>query len=1509
MNRKTSRPPPDSPPQSAVVHAEQQNAPVRGNRIPVVGIGASAGGLDALNKLLAQLPADTGMAFVIVQHLDPQHESRLCDLLAEVTQMPVLEASDGLPVEPDHVYVIAPNTTLAIASGVCQVSPRSEVRGVHLPVDHFLKSLAEDCQARAIGVILSGTGTDGTLGVEEIKAAGGITLAQDEQSAAHAGMPLNAIRSGCIDMVLPPAEIARELARIARHPYIAPSRAAKPKPEVVAEEHDYQDILSRLHRAFKVDFGNYRDTTIKRRMRRRMVLRSLGSLADYSEQLASDRTELEALYHDILISVTSFFRDPVTFDTIRKLVLPAIMKSKEPGMPIRIWVPGCSTGQEAYSLAIIVTEFLEESHLAPPVQIFATDLSDTMLLQEAREGLYPGSIEAEMSPGRLGRFFSKEDSHYRVSASLREMIIFARQNVATDPPFSRVDLISCRNLLIYLSPLLQKRVIPTFHYALNPGGFLVLGASETVGSFSTLFAAVDQPNRIYVKKTAATRPYPHFLTERTAGNVERSGVVAAPAISVSDWQREADRVALARYAPPGVLVNENLDILQFRGQTGPFLAPAPGEPSQNLLKMAREGLFVALRAALVESQQQGVPVHRRDVRVRGEAIERKIDLHVIPVKVPNAAERCYLISFVEPAHRTGPAPAAAPVERPAQGPRDVLDSLRQELASTREYLQSVIEQQDAVNEELKASNEEILSSNEELQSTNEELETAKEELQSINEELTTVNEQLQVRNAELSRLSNDMTNLLGSVNVPVIVFGNDLCVRRFTSPATKLLHMHAGDIGRPACHLRLPVPTPHLEALLGEVIDTVQMREHEVQDEDGHWYAFRVLPYRTADNRIDGAMLVLEDIHAAKLAQAALRDARDYAQAIIETVRDPLLVLDRELHVEMASRAFYRHFGVTQADTQERLLYELGSGQWNIPLLRMLLERVLSESKPFEDYEVKAVFDTIGARNMLLNARPIIRNGEETGLILLALEDVTDRTRAGEVQARLAEIVEYSDDGIISTTLDGTITTWNAGAERIFGPRPDEAIGMPLARLMPPAHADEEADVQARMRRGERIAHVEATFLNRDGRPVYLSVAISPLRDANGAVIGISRVVRDISNSKRMQEELKAFAAGLAETDRRKNEFLAILAHELRNPLAPLRNALQILHQADPCMPADRAAIDMMERQMAQMVRLVDELLDVSRVSRGKIELRKGQVELTSLIHHAADAARGECDAMRQELIVSVPPEPMFVDGDPVRLLQVIGNLLSNASKFTEGGGRIELRLERDGSDALVRVRDNGIGITEAQLPRIFDMFAQADNSLERIRSGLGIGLTLVKTLVEMHRGSVTVHSAGAGHGSEFVVRLPILTEAQSFQPRPPERLERGETATQARHILVVDDNHDSADSLAALLQMRGHEVHVAYDGLRAVEDAAALQPDMILLDIGLPEMNGFEAARRIRAQRSDQRFLLVALTGLAQEDDRRRSQEAGFDAHLVKPVAIEKVEALLERLSGDGPAGSDASD
>lgn len=1344
---------------------------------PVVGIGASAGGLEAFMQLLHALPEDTGMAFVLVQHLDPRHDSKLVELLGKSTRMPVLEATHGLAVQPDHVYVIAPDTALALAAdGTLQTEARGEGRGPHLPIDHFFRSLAARGNNGAIGVVLSGTGTDGTLGLEEVKGAGGITFAQDEATAKYAGMPMAALHSGCVDLVLSPQRIAGELARIGRHPYLIarPDEEAGPPAVERREEEDlFRSVLALLRTTSGVDFSAYRDTTIRRRILRRMMLRD-GSLTAYVDRLRNDRGELDALYQDILINVTKFFREAEVFETLKQRVFPQILAAKQGDAPIRIWVPGCSTGQEAYSLGIALLEFLDDKPVHPPVQIFATDLSDSVSLQKARTGLYPSSLEAEVSPERLRRFFQQEDSHYRISKALRELVVFARQNVAADPPFSRIDLISCRNLLIYLSPTLQKRVIPTFHYALNPGGYLVLGAAETIGAHTDLFAVVDQPQRIYTRKsTGPARPYPHFHAEDHQARLTGAREAAAPPPAAqADWQREADRVAAERYVPPGVLINDEFDILQFRGRTGAFLAPAPGEPSHSLLKMAREGLFMAVRGAVVDCQRSGTAVHRPQVRIRGDGVEREVDLQVMPIGLPQSRERCYLVLFEETSRRATPGEPVA-TDGMATDSGTELSRTRQELASTREYLQSLIEQQDAANEELKSANEEILSSNEELQSTNEELETAKEELQSINEELTTVNEQLQHRNAELAHLNDDMTNLLASSGVAKVVLGIDLRIRRFTPAAAKLLGLLSGDIGRPIGHLKAGVELADMETLVGEVIASVQPQEREVRGPDGRAYQLRIHPYRTTDNRIDGAVLVLFDIEELRRARTSLRDERDYAQAIVETVREPLLVLDSQLNVQTANSAFYTTFRVAPPQTLGRLLFELGNHQWNIPELREQLAEVLSRNKNFSDFEVRHDFESIGVKVMRLCARRIVREDTNGELILLAIEDRTEAARLEEQdQKHLAQVVE---------------------------------------------------------------------------------------------------------------------------ADRSKTVFLAMLAHELRNPLAPIRHAMHILHRAD--VPDDLAhrMRAMVERQVQQLTRLVDDLLDIARINKGRVELSKQRLELGALLRAVVEAARPACEAKRVALTTSLPESAVVLDADATRLFQVVGNLLSNACKFTDPGGQVRLSLESNGDYAVVRVSDNGIGIAAEQVPHVFDMFMQADNSPAHSRGGLGLGLALVKQYVEAHGGTASATSQGVGRGSEFALHLPMprgsgaLTgEAQPAAPFAPA------LPVVPRRILIVDDSVDGAESLAIVLRHLGHDVRTAPDGPAALTLISAWRPEVVLLDIGLPGMDGYEVAQRIGQLPWRKDLRVIALTGWGQATDRAHTAEAGFDAHLVKPVDLETLIAEI---------------
>ena len=933
------------------------------NSFPIVGIGASAGGLEAFTHLLTHLPADTGMAFVLVQHLDPNHPSQLTHLLSKVTPLPVQEVKNGMTIKPNHIYVIPPNANMDLAQGKLKLTPRGKMR-VANSVDHFFCSLAREHANCAIGVVLSGTGSDGTVGLTEIKGAGGITFAQDEKSAKFSGMPAHATLDS-VDFILPPEKIALELARIGHDPNLALTSKESETTEV-ADTKSFQRIMVLLRSHMGVDFSQYRDTTLKRRIQRRMVVRTRHKLSDYIELLEKDRDEINALFNDLLINVTSFFRDPEMFETLKSRIFPEILKTGP--QTIRVWVTACSTGQEAYSIAILLLEFLEQKPNAPAIQIFATDISETTV-EKGRRGYYTEGIETEVSPERLRRFFTKEDGGYRISKTIRDLCVFARQNVTSDPPFSRMDLVCCRNLLIYLTPALQRHVISTFHYALNPGGHLVLGNSETVGANSDLFELLDRKHRIYSKKGAAIRPFSHFAAQDLKFRTAVAGQAPVQMSAPADFQKEADRILLGRFAPAGVLINSNLEVLQFRGRTSPYLEPPTGEASFNLLKMARENLSLELGTALREAKKKNTPV-RRQVWLEDRDPVRKVDLEIIPVKLSGSTENCFLILFGEAGREN--AAAALPQKKkaaekisPTEKDRE-LKRLRVELAAAREYLQAITEQQDAAHEELKCANEEVLSSNEELQSTNEQLGTAKEELQSTNEELQTLNEELQTRNTELNQLNNDLSNLLGSVQIPILMLGTDLRIRRFNPAAVEMFHLKAAVAGRPVHSIDTPMINASLEKSLLEVISKVMPKEMEIRDPSGRWFSLRLHPYRTADNRIDGVIMALVDIDLLKRAQEKLLD---YVTAIVDTVRAPLLVLRPDLQVNSANDAFYKMFHTSKVETENHLIYELGSGQWNIPELRRLFSEILSSQSVLKNFEVTQTFPKIGRRLMLLNAR------------------------------------------------------------------------------------------------------------------------------------------------------------------------------------------------------------------------------------------------------------------------------------------------------------------------------------------------------------------------------------------------------------------------------------------------------------------------------------------------------------------------------------------------------------
>src|SRR5882724_7870234 len=975
----------------------------RTKAFPIVGIGASAGGLEAIRQMLDKLPLDTGMGLVLVQHLDPTHQSQLTELLSRATRLPVIEARNRMAVKPNHIYVIPPNTSMAIVGRTLKVTPRAAGRGHNLPIDAFLKSLAKECGRSAIGVILSGTATDGAEGIRAIRGEGGITFAQDEKSAKYDGMPRAAVATGCVDLVASPGAIAKELAQISRHPYVNHVRPEK-AIEATEEPSDELDHIFRLLRSATGGyFTHYKPNTIRRRIQRRMAVRRMHELKKYTQYLRDHPEEVEVLYEDLLISVTGFFRDPAVFGALKKKVFPRIVNALRSDGAIRVWVPGCATGEEVYSLAILLLEYLGERAGNVPIQFFATDVSERALAR-ARLGIFHENIVADVSAPRLRRFFAKVTGGYQISKTVRELCIFAKQNVAKDPPFSGLDLISCRNVLIYLNPVLQKRVMPIFHYALKPSGFLLLGGSETTSGFENLFGPFDRKHRIYTKHAAAARPAVDFsVTDYPASETE---VTRRPAVREPpsfDIQREADRMLLGRFAPASVLVNEHMEILQFRGHTGAYLEPAPGSASLHLLKMVREGLLMELRAAMHKARKQGVSIRHEGLRVKSNGDTHSVSIEVVPIK-SGMRERHFLVLFQDMDQRP-PSEAVVTKVRPTKGRNleKTTARLEQELTATKDYMQSVVEDLEDANEELKAANEEIQSSNEELQSTNEELETAKEELQSSNEELTTVNEELQNRNTELGHLNNDLVNVLVSVNLPILILGADLRLRRMTPSAEKVLRLAHSDIGRLVTDLRLPMDVPNLEQMITESIDTLTVKGREVQTRDGHWYLLRVRPYRTTENKIDGAVIKLLDIDELKHTLEKAEEARDFAQAIVETVHEPLLVLNRQLRVLASNRAFQRVFHVPKEETEGKFIFDLGDKQWNIAALRELLEDILPRNSHFMDFEVDHVFPKIGRRIMILNARRLQRNGDDPHMILLAMEDVTERKKLEKAVLDISE--------------------------------------------------------------------------------------------------------------------------------------------------------------------------------------------------------------------------------------------------------------------------------------------------------------------------------------------------------------------------------------------------------------------------------------------------------------------------------------------------------------------------
>jgi two-component system, chemotaxis family, CheB/CheR fusion protein len=1101
---------------------------------PIIGIGASAGGIDAFHSFFKHMPTDCGMAFVMILHLPPARKSMLTEILARWTSMPVIEVSDHIKIKPNHVYVPPPHAIVQLVDGHLTVDMPADEAGRQIrPIDAFFDSLGSVLRERAFGIVLSGTGSDGALGLKAIKECGGLTLAQGTNGTApqYGEMPAGAIATGAVDIIAPVEEMPAHLTRLKLAPAEIPPAARAENVEALRLE-----ICSILRKQLGHDFSGYRSQTFLRRVQRRMQVTSLATLEAYIAKLKSDPKEVSLLFRDLLIRVTSFFRDKGTFDALAALVIPRLFDGKMADGTVRLWVPGCATGEEAYSLAILLREHMDLLSATPRVQLFATDI-DESAITTARLGRYPKTLLEGLSDSRRRRFFTAFDGGYGVSKEIRDLCTFSVHNVIRDPPFSMMSLVSCRNLLIYMNPELQDRVIPVFHYALVPAGILLLGGSESVAQHANLFGTLDKKARIF---------------ERRDGR--------SPELNLS-WSR----LQLAQHAQPA--------------------ASAQGKDMQ--------------------THNGGGLTPPQNVRTGAESSPSSTRHKALLGKLALSEDNMALV----------------------QGA----------LAGVCEELQSLTEEHQTALEELRSSNEELHSVNEEMQSTNEELETSKEELQSLNEELHTVNLRLSEKIDELDHTNSDLRNLFESTQIATVFLDRHLVVRSFTPAIASIYNLIPSDVGRPLSDIVSHLQYTGLREDVAFVFSALEPLERRIIRDDGSiHYIMRILPYREPDSTVSGALITFVDVTC-----------------------------------------------IVQA---------------------------------------------------------------------------------------------------------------------------------------------EEA---------------------------------------------------------------------LVEADVRKDVFLATLSHELRNPLAPIRIAAQLLQSPKLSAEELRRAQGIIGRQVTHMSSLLDDLLDVSRITRDSFLLKKEYVDVRDLIDEAVEAVQPAIDAKRHTLRVEPPETPIILEVDPVRITQVITNLLTNAAKYTPAGGLIYLGFRLEAQFLVIFVRDTGVGLTISAMDKVFDMFTRIESQVARSEGGLGIGLALAKGLMQLHGGRLEVSSAGPGQGSEFLICLPRSLIVETPAPNPASNDSKPEV--RPRRILVADDNRDNAESVSMLLKLSGHEVHLAHTGAEALDVAKRVRPDIAILDIGMPDLTGYQLAERIRHEAWGEHITLIAVTGWGQDSDKRRALAAGFDHHLTKPVDPDRLELLFD--------------
>ena len=1323
---------------------------------PVVGIGASAGGMEAIITLLTELPCDTGFAIVIIMHLDPNLVSSLAEILGRVTSMPVVGIKRGMSIQSNHVYIIPPDYDIELSPTATFKMTKRNPSILHMPIDYFFRSLAANKKNKCIGIILSGMGSDGTLGLQDIRTEGGLTFAQQPSSAKYDMMPCSAIRSGAIDTILMPQEMAKELTRISTYLYIKPKNlAVSSQDKVVVDNfdelpeeraHELGGIIRTLRKATHFDFAKYKLGTINRRIKRRMVLCKITSVEAYADYLSHHIDEAKALAEDFLITVTRFFRDNDVFTALKERILPDLLSNHPKEVPFRVWVPGCATGEEAYSIAILLLELLEKKDIFLEIRIFATDISENALKQ-ARTGFFSEGICRDVPFEYLQRYFKKVAGGYCVSKWVREQCIFSRHDLIRDPPFAKIDFLSCRNLLIYFNPELQKQVIPILHYALNEVGVLLLGRSEAPQGFPNLFSSLDKKSRIFLKKGIVGKGIPAF--HPSALSIKR----IEPFMRSRDFTnnnefilKEAERFILDRYAPPCVLINSQMDIMMTRGKVASYLALSPGQPHLNIIKMASLELAMEIRRGIQSVKKSASMVYKKHIHLKDTPQPQDITLKIETLKTfPQTKEPYYLIEFEEEVKQTGknrteihspPPPSLSKINK----------NDRQENLLAEQHYQLLLEQFEATQEAMVTSNEELQSSNEELQSTNEELETAKEELQSSNEELSTVNEELNFRNLEITHLNKDLNNLLTNIDIPIILVDDERRIRNFTPSSSKILKLIMADVGRPIGDITLRIKGINLDQILSDVMRTRTETVIEITDDDDFWHKLIVKPYQNPLNKIEGAVVILLNINDLKRATEGIKKAYADAQTIIRTLPTPLLLIEEGLTVLLANEAFCETFQITLKDVIGEQISTLGDGQWNIPGLIKLIKKTLTRDVSFKDFEVEHTFPLIGRKTMLLNATKVNLAGSGNMVALLAIQDITLRKEMEykKFYNRLTLALETGQIGAWELDLLHGVLKWDNRMYEIHGIKNKSQLSYDtwLNTLHPADRPNIEAEFKKFLVERKRL-DIEYRIIHSSGEIHYVHTYAAMLGESeeqkNAIVIGTTL---DVTEQKlltiALTNEKKKLMSTLYERELVNKElerFAYVASHDLKAPLRGIEHLTTWIEEDanNNLSNESKENLVFLRTRVSRMSDLIEGILQYTRA--GRTDLNISTVNIQELLDEVIETLN--------------PPEkftfhyaknlPTF-NTTRIALSQVFSNLISNAIKYNHRKkGRISIGVTDKKDFYEFFVTDNGPGIKAIYYENIFEMFQTVVAKNQKESSG--IGLSIVKKIVEVNHGKISVDS------------------------------------------------------------------------------------------------------------------------------------------------------------------------